>query len=95
MILLTHPPLDLAVSHPSFPFHRLRVVSPNLCDGKVHQLSGYLDISETKHLFFWFEASRGKPEEDPLVLWLNGGPGCSSTTGHLFGQLLSRGSGHD
>ncbi|WVQ81660.1 hypothetical protein IAT38_003785 [Cryptococcus sp. DSM 104549] len=74
----------LALSHPSFPLHRLRVVKPTLCDPTVHQLSGYLDISSTRHLFFWFQESRSKPADDPLVLWLNGGPGCSSTTGLLF-----------
>ncbi|KIR28366.1 cathepsin A (carboxypeptidase C) [Cryptococcus deuterogattii 99/473] len=74
----------LALSHPAFPLHRLRVVKPELCDSSVKQLSGYLDISETRHLFFWFQESRQSPDEDPLVLWLNGGPGCSSTTGLLF-----------
>jgi cathepsin A (carboxypeptidase C) len=48
------------------------VVSPKICDSYVKQYSGYLDISETKHLFFWFEESRSKPKDDPLVLWLNG-----------------------
>ncbi|KAI9636529.1 Alpha/Beta hydrolase protein [Dioszegia hungarica] len=74
----------LSLTHPEFPLHRLRVVSPKICDSSVKQYSGYLDISETKHLFFWFEESRSKPKDDPLVLWLNGGPGCSSTTGLLF-----------
>lgn len=61
--------LDLAVSHPAFPLHKLRVVEPKICDPNVKQLSGYLDISESKHLFFWFEASRSNPAKDPLVLW--------------------------
>ncbi|PLW15478.1 hypothetical protein PCASD_18973 [Puccinia coronata f. sp. avenae] len=68
-----------------FPQYAIRVRSPEtLCDPSVRQYSGYLDISETKHLFFWFFESRDRPESDPVVLWLNGGPGCSSSTGLLF-----------
>jgi cathepsin A (carboxypeptidase C) len=72
------------VSHPSFEDHQLRVTDPELCDTTVKQHSGYLDIADDKHLFFWFFESRNSPSTDPLVLWLNGGPGCSSSTGLFF-----------
>ncbi|KII83244.1 hypothetical protein PLICRDRAFT_455809 [Plicaturopsis crispa FD-325 SS-3] len=77
-------PPDELVSHPAFAGHKLRMTEPKLCDSSVKQHSGYLDIAEDKHLFFWFFESRTAPSEAPLVLWLNGGPGCSSSTGLLF-----------
>ncbi|KAI4518274.1 peptidase S10, serine carboxypeptidase [Schizophyllum commune Loenen D] len=72
------------ISHPAFVEHQLRVTEPDLCDASVKQYSGYLDIATDKHLFFWFFESRGSPKDDPVLLWLNGGPGCSSSTGLLF-----------
>ncbi|MCJ1369323.1 hypothetical protein MMC20_000533 [Loxospora ochrophaea] len=71
--------------------HNLRVkkVDPSTLgiDPDVKQYSGYLDDEENdKHLFYWFFESRNDPENDPVVLWLNGGPGCSSLTG-LFLEL--------
>ncbi|KAJ7596014.1 carboxypeptidase C [Mycena floridula] len=72
------------VSHPSFKQHQLRVTEPELCDDTVQQYSGYLDIAEDKHLFFWFFEARSSPADAPVILWLNGGPGCSSSTGLLF-----------
>ena len=43
------------------------------------QHPGLIKLNETDDLFYWLFKSRGDKNKDPLVVWLTGGPGCSST----------------
>ncbi|XP_042469683.1 serine carboxypeptidase-like 35 [Zingiber officinale] len=40
--------------------------------------AGHVRVSDHKALFYWFFEAKQKPQAKPLLLWLNGGPGCSS-----------------
>jgi len=40
--------------------------------------SGYLPITADKSLHYVFVESERTPITDPVVIWFNGGPGCSS-----------------
>lgn len=42
--------------------------------------AGYVTVNQThgRALFYWFFEATKNPQTKPLVLWLNGGPGCSS-----------------
>ncbi|KAH7527847.1 hypothetical protein FEM48_Zijuj05G0010000 [Ziziphus jujuba var. spinosa] len=48
--------------------------------------TGYVGVGELEdiQLFYYFIESENSPEEDPLVLWLTGGPGCSGLSSLLF-----------
>ncbi|KAM3688492.1 hypothetical protein ACB094_10G155700 [Castanea mollissima] len=48
--------------------------------------TGYVGVGESEEvqLFYYFVKSESNPKEDPLVLWLTGGPGCSAWSGLVF-----------
>lgn len=52
----------------------------------IHHTAGYFRLNRTHdaRLFYFYFESRGNKNEDPLVLWMTGGPGCSSEIALLF-----------
>ncbi|CAK9144977.1 unnamed protein product [Ilex paraguariensis] len=48
--------------------------------------TGYVGIGEKDEiqLFYYFVESERSPEDDPLILWLAGGPGCSATRSFFY-----------
>ena len=52
---------------------------------KQNQYAGPLPVAPGgADLFFWFVESQTDPARDPVLLWLNGGPGTSSFLGMLM-----------
>uniref|UniRef100_A0A8C0WMN8 Probable serine carboxypeptidase CPVL n=2 Tax=Castor canadensis TaxID=51338 RepID=A0A8C0WMN8_CASCN len=67
---------------------KLSLVSP--FPGKnVKSYAGYITVNKTynSNLFFWFFPAQVKPEDAPVALWLQGGPGGSS----MFGLFVENG----
>lgn len=53
--------------------------------------AGYVTVNESagRTLFYAFAESKEDKQSKPLVLWLNGGPGCSSLARSAPFMLLS------
>jgi len=93
-------PTSLAKGHVTSSGHvaARRVLTPEAAADEIHdlpgipegatfrQFSGYIDVGKGRSLFYWFVESQLAPSTDPVVLWTNGGPGCSGLTGFLSEQ---------
>jgi carboxypeptidase D len=56
----------------------------NVKDQDFNQYAGHILVDNSKggHLFYWlFESKKEAVTDRPLIIWLNGGPGCSSMDG--------------
>ncbi|KAF6811451.1 serine carboxypeptidase [Colletotrichum sojae] len=72
-------------SLPEHPHHAIRIKeqSDEICAAGSRQWTGWLDTGG-KHLFFWYVESLNDPENDPLSLWMTGGPGGSGLVGMML-----------
>jgi hypothetical protein len=71
------PPTDLVATkgYLDIPV-RYKQVPTGICetDPTVKSYSGYVDVAENEHIFFWFfEARNQDPTTAPLTVWINGG----------------------
>jgi hypothetical protein len=67
----------------ALPPPRPTSVISRLAHARLHR---YVTVDEQqgRNLFYYLVESERDPSKDPVVLWLNGGPGCSSFDGFVY-----------
>ncbi|KAJ3502242.1 hypothetical protein NM208_g16767 [Fusarium decemcellulare] len=60
---------------------RLGKDTASVCNSPTPGTAGFIDSDDGNdtRMFFWLFESKNDPTTDPVVLWMSGGPGASST----------------
>ncbi|KAL2895831.1 Serine carboxypeptidase-like 45 [Bienertia sinuspersici] len=79
--------INLPKVTPSFDADKITNL-PDQPPVNFQQFAGYINVDETqkRNLFYYFVQAENNPSSKPLVLWLNGGPGCSSIGTGAFSE---------
>ncbi|GLT71305.1 hypothetical protein SLA2020_433360 [Shorea laevis] len=78
--------LQIFMAVESFPVADKITSLPGQPKVGFQQFAGYITVDEKQQraLFYYFVEAEAEPASKPLVLWLNGGPGCSSVGAGAF-----------
>lgn len=70
---------------------RYKRVPHGICEPnpKVKSFAGYSDIGTDQHIFWWFFEAKENPQDKPLTIWLNGGPGASSVSHSISDTFIT------
>ncbi|XP_072141616.1 lysosomal protective protein-like [Dermacentor andersoni] len=78
LVMTALPLLGVAVDQSELEVTRLPGLRERI---NFRHYSGFLNAAEGRQLHYWFMESQRSPSDDPVLLWMNGGPGCSSLIG--------------
>uniref|UniRef100_A0ACD5VQD0 Uncharacterized protein n=1 Tax=Avena sativa TaxID=4498 RepID=A0ACD5VQD0_AVESA len=90
LLLLLLVAVDMAFTWPAAAHERQRNAITHIkgFEGPLpfYLETGYVEVDDTHgaELFYYFIQSERSPREDPLILWITGGPGCSALAGLVY-----------